>query len=313
MLIRWQKNRNWKIPSALFAVAAFLISGCSLNRLAADALGDAISANRNVYAADNDPELIRQALPFGLKIFESLLDVTPNHQGLLLAASRGFAAYAFLVQNDSEHSSATPSSETHNRVRNLFLRGRDYALRGLGARHPNWVDQLNRNPRKALSRATKDDVALLYWAGVCWGGAIAAAKNDLKLIVDLPLAGALVQRVLELDEGYDFGAADEFFIAYEASRPGGSITRARQYYQRALELSGGQRASVHLALAEAVAVKEQNLAEFRALLALTITASQSDDPDFRLVNTIARQRALWLEQHIQDLFVDAPVPKENAG
>ncbi len=74
-------------------------------------------------------------------------------------------------------------------------------------------------------------------------------------------------RVLDLDETYELGAAHEFFISYEGGRPGGSAESAREHYRRALELSGGARASTHLAFAEAVIVSEQNLAEFRTLLA----------------------------------------------
>lgn len=299
-----------------FGLAALLLSACSLNRLAANALGDALASGGGVYTTDNDPELIREALPFGLKTFESLLNVAPDHEGLLLAASRGFAAYAFILQNESDRGDKTDEDqnrERSRRIRNLFLRGRDFALKGLATRHAGFLDQLSIDPTAALAATTSNDLPFLYWCGVSWGGAISAAKGDLKLLVDLPLAGTLIQRVLDLDEKYDLGAAHEFFIAYEASRPGGSMQRARRHYSRALELSGGRRASVHLALAEGVSVKEQNLAEFRALIAAALAVPVEENPELRLVNTIARQRALWLQNRIEDLFIDASPLKENAG
>ena len=40
-------------------------------------IGDALSGG-GVYTSDEDPELIREALPFGLKTYESLLDVSPD-------------------------------------------------------------------------------------------------------------------------------------------------------------------------------------------------------------------------------------------
>ena len=69
--------------------------------------------------------------------------------------------------------------------------------------------------------ARKEDADFLYWAGAAWAGALATDKADADLIADLPLAGALVGRVLELDEPYGHGAAHEFLISYEGSRPGG--------------------------------------------------------------------------------------------
>ena len=110
-------------------------------------------------------------------------------------------------------------------------------------------------------------------------------------------------RVLVLDESYDRGAAEEFFITYEGSRPGGSAQAARDHYHRALELSHGERASVHLALAEAVSVREQNLAEFQALIPAALAVDPEKVPDLRLVNTMAIRRAHWLEQRTPDLFV----------
>ena len=115
----------------------------------------------------------------------------------------------------------------------------------------------------------------------------------------------MVGRVIELDEAYEGGAAHEFFIAYEGGRPGGSAGRAREHYVRALELSGGARASVHLALAEAVATRQQDLAEFRGLIGAALAIDPDLRPELRLVNTIAQKRARWLESRIPDLFLEA--------
>lgn len=184
-------------------------------------------------------------------------------------------------------------------------------MRGLEAGHPGFANQIRSNPAAALAATTKEDIPFLYWAGASLGGAISTAQNDLDLIADLPLCGALVRRALELDERYDLGAAHEFFISFEASRPGGSLQRAREHYRRALEISGGQRASVHLALAEAVAVREQNLSEFRALLAATLAVEPKKNVQLRLANTIARRRAAWLQSRIVQFFLEAESQKEN--
>jgi hypothetical protein len=160
-----------------------------------------------------------------------------------------------------------------------------------------------------------DDLPLLYWAGVAWAGAIRAALDDVQLLADLLTATAFVRRVLDLDETYNRGAAHEFFIAYEGSRPaamGGSAARARWHYQRAVELSGGQRASVHLTLAETVAVREQNLTEFRALLETALAIDPDTVPSLRLANILAHRRARWLLSRLTDLFIDAePAPEKS--
>ncbi len=71
------------------------------------------------------------------------------------------------------------------------------------------------------------------------------------------------------------------------------------------------RGSVHLALAEAVTVQEQDLETFRALIAAALAVDPYAMRRHRLVNSIARRRALWLEARIPDLFLDADLA-ENA-
>ena len=291
-----------------------VLGGCSIRQSAVNLLGDALSSGGGAYASDDDPELIGEALPFGLKMFESLLEVSPDHRGLLLAASRGFAAYAFLIQDRADRLDATDLAEAQRlraRARRLYLRGRDFALRGLEAAHPSFFAEMRKNQSVTLAATTKDDVPFLYWAGASWAGAVSAAKSDPDLLIDLPLAGALVDRVLALDENYDAGAAHEFFVSYEASRPGGSTAKARAHYRKVLDISGGQRTSVYLALAENVAIREQNLAEFKKLIAAVLTIDPDNHPQFRLVNTVARRRAVWLESRAYDLFLEFEPRKEN--
>jgi len=291
-----------------------VLGGCSIRQSAVNLLGDALSSGGGAYASDDDPELIGEALPFGLKMFESLLEVSPDHRGLLLAASRGFTAYAFLIQDRADRLDATDLAEAQRfraRARRLYLRGRDYALRGLAVAHPSFFAEMRKNQGVALAATTKDDVPFLYWAGASWAGAVSAAKSDPDLLIDLPLAGALVDRVLALDENYDAGAAHEFFVSYEASRPGGSTAKARAHYRKVLDISGGQRTSVYLALAENVAIREQNLAEFKKLIAAVLTIDPDNHPQFRLVNTVARRRAVWLESRAYDLFLEFEPRKEN--
>jgi hypothetical protein len=163
---------------------------------------------------------------------------------------------------------------------------------------------LRRDTEGTLALTRREDADFLYWAGAGWAGALATDKDNADLIADLPLAGALVGRVLELDEAYGRGAAHEFLVAYEGSRPGGDVAKAREHYRVALELSQGMRASVHLALAENVDVTTQNLTEFRSLIGASLAVDPERTPEDRLVNVIAIRRAQWLQTMIPTLFVD---------
>jgi len=291
----------------ILALAVLLSAGCSVKRMAANAVGDALSDGGGVWMSDNDPELIKEALPFGLKTNESLLEITPENVNLLQATAQGFAAYAFLLKEKAdrvEGSSLQDARLLRVRSAKLFVRGRDYALRGLEVRHAGFAEGLKTDRAAALERTGKKDTDLLYWAGAAWAGALSVDKDNLQLIAEFPTAGALVRRVIELDDAYGEGSAHEFFIAYEAGRPGGSLEEARRHYERALELSGGERASVYLALAESVSVSEQNVKEFRAMLDQALAIDPDEKPEIRLLNIIAQERAEWLETQIPELFLE---------
>lgn len=299
-------------------LAAIALTGCSVRGIAVRSVADTLSASGGVFAGDDDPELVRDAIPFGLKTYESLLREVPEHRGLLLATAGGFIQYSYaFVQQDADFVEADDlarSRELRARAKKLFLRGRDYALRGLEIRHPGFSEAVRSDPGPALARMTKEDVPFLYWAGAGWMAALMATKEDLGLVADLPTAAAMVERVVALDERFQGGAAHELLISYEGSRPaamGGSAGRAREHYRKALELSGGRRASVHLAFAESVSVGEQDVEEFRRLVAAALAVDPEADPGQRLVNVLAHDRARWLSSRVEDLFLDAVEEEER--
>jgi hypothetical protein len=296
--------------AAVVLLSVFLLTACSVKQMAVNVMADSLSEGGGVYASDDDPELVYEAIPFGLKTYESLLEVSPEHRGLLLASAEGFAGYAYLTREKAERLDRKDVIEARYqraRASRLFLRARDYALRALELDHPGLSERLREDGAAALAATTVADIDGLYWAGAAWAGAVGSAKDDLDLIAQLPMAAALVERVIELDASYDRGAAQEFMIAYEGGRPGGSAEAARGYYGEALALSQGQRASVHLALAEAVVVPEQDLAEFKVLLAAARDVDPAGPPDNRLVNAIALRRADWLEARIPELFLELDI------
>ena len=75
--------------SATISPVLVATTGCSVKRFAINRLGDSLANSGTTYAADDDPELVGQALPFSLKLVEGLLAESPRHRGLLLTAASG--------------------------------------------------------------------------------------------------------------------------------------------------------------------------------------------------------------------------------
>jgi predicted anti-sigma-YlaC factor YlaD len=303
--------KNQTLNILIFLCAIMLLgSGCSIKSIALNGVGDALSGGGSVFTSDNDPELIKDALPFALKMYESVLDGAPEHKPLILSTSKSFCmyAYAFLqMEAEKENADNYPKAqELRARAKNLFLRSRDYALKGLELNHPGFRELLKKDVKAALAMTNKEDTGLLYWCGAAWVAALTTDKSDVQLMVDMQTGGEMVGRVLELDEKFGDGSAHGFFISYDGGRSpamGGSEKRAREHFARAVELSQGKDCSPYLSLAMSVSVTNQNAAEFKELLAKALAIDADKYPENRLANIIYQRRARWLLEHIGDYFL----------
>jgi predicted anti-sigma-YlaC factor YlaD len=301
----------------LLAAICGLALGCSFKKLAANKLGDALAAGGSTFSSDEDAELVKAAVPFSLKLMESLLAESPKHRGLLFATSSGFTqyAYAFVQQeaDELEEKDLSAATEMRERAGKLYLRARNYGLRGLEVKHRGFEQALRSNPKAAIHTASLSDVPLLYWTAASWAAAVSLAKDDPNLIADLPLVEALIDRALELDEQFDHGAIHSFLIPFEMSRPtspGDAEARARTHFKRSVELSGGQLAGPFVCLAESVSVQKQNLAEFKDLLNRGLAINPDLRPEWRVVNLVMQRRARWLLGQTEDLFLEKPQTKK---
>ena len=305
-------RRPWRTVAALVVAVACEAPACSVRKLAVNEIGDALAEGGTTWASDDDPALIEAALPFGLKLMENLLAENPGHRGLRAAAAAGFTqyAYAFVQQpgDEAEPRDLATATRQWDRARRLYLRARDHGLAGLAAGRGGLSSEvLREEPAAALVRARAEDVPLLYGTAVSWAGAIALSKDDPDLVGDLPVVEALIARALELDEDFEAGAIHGFLIAYEMSRPGSTTeaaARARSHFARATELSAGQLASPFVALAESVAVAEQNAEEFSTLLTQALAIDPDARPEWRLANRVQQRRARWLLEQADRLILD---------
>jgi predicted anti-sigma-YlaC factor YlaD len=296
---------------------ALFAGGCSIRSMAVNAMARSMQESSVVYARDDDPELVEDAMPFLLKTVEGLLEEKPDHAGLLLTACQGFTSYAqafIAVPADVvEEADLDAARAQRERASRMFVRARGYGLRALELAHPGIGDSLTASPERALSVTKPEDVPVLYWLGASWAGAINVGKSNMELMADLGVANAILQRANALDADWNEGAIHEVLISLEAALSGGyggSIEAAREHFQRALELSHGERLGPFVSLAEAVCIKEQNVTEFQSLLHQALAIDLDQAPDYRLANTLARRRAVWLLEHTEDFFIDY-VPEEE--
>ena len=300
--------------SVVFAFVLLLGSGCGvLRRAAIRNVAGVFSdpAGSNVFVRDDDPELIRDALPFVLKTYEALLTSDPKNRDLCLATANGFVKYASaFVHEEAERIKDLDFQRAQylrRRATKLYLRGRNYAVAGLTLDYPDFEKRLREDLQRILYALSQKDVPLLFWAAAGWAGAISTNVNNMSLIAELPMVEAMMRRALELDEDYEGGAIHEFFITYEGSRSeamGGSAKRALQHFDHVVSLTRGEKASPYVSLASSVAVRKQDYKMFRKLLHKALAIDPDAVPEWRLANILAQEKAQWLLNHSAELFLD---------
>ena len=309
---------NAPLPRRLAALATIaalaLLPGCSLKRMAVRSVANSLTTGTNVFATDGDPELIHDALPFGLKTMESLLETIPDHEGLLIALCQGYTQYAYaFVQSEGDllvNSDYARATALHARAYRLFLRARGFGLRALARRHRGIADSLALDPDRAAARLDAKDIPALYWTAASWGSAISLGKDKPEMLADLPAIRALVNRGLALDERYEAGAFHEASIVLDAlpTAMGGSPEAARRHFARAIEISHDTRPSPYVTLAQSVSVQSQDRAEFVRLLERALTFDPDRDPNQRLATVVLQRKAKALLEHQDDFFLDDASP-----
>jgi predicted anti-sigma-YlaC factor YlaD len=285
------------------------LPACSIKTMAVKTVANTLSDTGDVFTRDDDPELIRDATPFALKLYESLLESVPTHVPLLVSTCGGFTqyGYAFLEAEADSLDASRRAEATALRERALkhYLRARGYCLRGIDARFGKGSSQaLLQDPTAALKKAQKADVPLLYWSAASWGAAISLGIERPDLAVDFPTVRALADRALALDPSWNKGAIHELMISLDSlpDALGGNPERARAHFKMAVEIQKGLSPGPYVALATGIAVPAQDRAEFERLLKEALAIDPEKDPSNRLVILITQRRARVLLERVDEKF-----------
>lgn len=285
-----------------------LIIGCSPKRLLLKQFDGVFDSIEYVYLTDDDPQLVKEAFPFNLKIIEILLNQDPDNREMLLTALSSFTMYSYgFLMEDAERLSLEDykaGKELYDRANKLFKRALQYGLRGIELKYPEfavWMEQreIEINP------FVEEDITYLYWYSAALGGLISSSHGNPIYVVDLPKVGWLLEKSIELDGAWNNGALYSAMISFTMSRPDAVENReqvARNYFDKAVKASSGKDCSVFVRFAESVCIKNQNKYEFIEKLNYVLNFNIESVKELRLTNTMAQSRAKWLMERIDELF-----------
>jgi hypothetical protein len=303
------------LAGALSSLLLAGASGCNLNKLVADQTGSVLHEAAPALDAFWDYDLAGLGIPGAIMQLEAFYSISPNNEDLALTLAKAYVGYANgWVENAYEDADAKGNMDEADRLRQrarlLHLRARNLALHIMRVKHKGIDDALKSSDPEELPRylkkhyKSKSDVGPVFWAGLAWGAAINVSLDQPDLIVELPLAKALVTHALELDDLYFNGGAYMFLGAAEASLPaamGGNPEKGREYFERGLERTDRANHMLQFMYARTYAVNTQNRELFEKLLNEIIDAPDLG-PKVRLSNKIARVRAARYLARIDELF-----------
>lgn len=308
MVRMFSKSLTFLSRAGAVAVLAAGLTGCSLKTMAVNAVANSLAAPSDVMTRDNDPELIKDAIPFGLKTYESLLESVPKNQGLLIATCSGYTSYAYgFVETPAELLQFTDQSAARlgiERSLNMYLRAKDFCMRAMELRFPGIGKKLLLDPVAAVANTKKEDVELLYWTAASWGSAMSLGKDQPDLVADFPVVRALAERALALNPNWSNGTIHELFITLD-SQPemlGGDPARARKHFDEAIRIQKGQLPGPYVELAEGVSLSIPDRAEYEKLMKQAVALDPNAQPSVRLVSLIMQRRAKGMLEHLDDLF-----------
>ena len=307
------KTKSVVLP---YLLCILLSVSCSINKMAINAVSDAVSGtgSADVFTGDPDPELVGDALPFAIKMYETLLTKNPKHQGLLLTTGSLFVMYAnAFIQGPAEMLDPIDSYydrlDSFDRAKKLYIRGKDILYNALEYKYPGFKAATVQDETLAplLKKCKKADVPLLYWAAAGGFAAYSIDVFDFSLGYSIPEWGAMMARAYELDPDFNEGAIDEFYIQYYASLPdsmGGDKDKAEIHFKRALEKSGGLMASPYVSYAKSVCADAQNpnYDAFIENLEKAMAIDTDEVKSNRLVNIIAQRKAKHMLDYADDYF-----------
>jgi len=274
-----------------------LFSNCSFQKLTLHFIQPVIDNSLEALFEEEDLQLAQSAIESELKILDGLLKSDPQNRRLLLYATQGYTSYALGFVED----------ENPERARKLYLRARNLGLRILHKQSAfkNASNQSVDNFISALSAFQKTDVPALFWTANAWGNWINLSLTDPDALADLPKVQAMMERVIELDEGYFFGSAHLFLGTILITKPvimGGNPEKSKQHFEKCLTFCEDKFLLPYVFYARYYAVRTLDEALFDQLLQKVLETSLDILPEQRLPNAIARKKAQMLMQQKAELF-----------
>ena len=280
-----------------FLCLLFLLSACFPNKkLTVGATATLLEEVAKASSKQSDLRILREGMPAYLMLMDGMVEAWPDNEQLLLAAAQTYSSFAsiFVEEQDKEYAKL------------LFGKGRNYALRSLerrGLKEP--LQSHFEDFKEGLKGLGKRDVPYLFWGATCWANWIRMNLDSMEALAELPRVEWMMQRVLEIDEGFYYGGPHLFMGIWLASRPkiaGGDLKKAQGHFLKALDLGQGKFLMAYVYYSNYFARQALDKDLFISTLQKVLETPADISPELTLLNTVAKEKAKELLTHVEEYF-----------
>jgi TRAP transporter TatT component family protein len=281
----------------IFSSLMFIFIGCTAatrSRMMVDGMKPMMEKMNIAVNQNPDVETVRRAMPASLVQLDGFIEVSPDNEDILLRASEAYSGYAFIFIEDTDK----------KRAAKLNKKARDYALRVLkhNTAFRDAMGKSNDEYMAALNTLTKEDARALFFATNSWLSWIGQSYHyDTTASADIARVILMMDKLLELDETFNYGAPHALTAAYYSAKPisaGGNPDKAKFHF----EISDSKFLPWHYLYAKYYAVQNQDRKLFESTLNGIISAPVDLLPEKRFANEAVKLKAKHLLSQADILF-----------
>lgn len=187
----------------------------------------------------------------------------------------------------------------------VYQKGVDYGERALLILDPGFEKQMRAEAKfeDAIKTIGKDAIPAAYWYAVNLGRFASKQGLSQRLFYKDKLR-ATMERILELDQGFFYGAADRYFGAFFSILPGiagKDLDRSAKHFEKSLELAPGYLGT-KVVKAQFLSVELDDEDMYKSLLDEVIAADADAVPEVAPENRAAQRTAKKMLGEIDERF-----------
>jgi hypothetical protein len=202
-------------------------------------------------------------------------------------------------------------------ARTDYLKGQAILDHGLELRFPGIsqaisADATQTDPSKMALKAylpqiKASDTELIYWDVAATLSAFALQPTDVNLSMKIRPLTALIKQVYQVNPNYNDGTLDDFFIIFNSAVPavlGGDPKAVPENFKNAVDKSQGKLAGPYVDYAESWCIPQGDTEGFKVNIKKALAIDVNQDPGNKLMNLISQEKAQWLWDNANNLFIN---------